>query len=232
MTAAIEIQGHEVTVPVRVRDANAWFATFVVDAAAAQDLIDYSRLQVTQPLPGRALVSLGFVRYFDSDLGPYHELAVAVLVRPAGGHGRRSKVGGAFIHQLPVNQAFTLEVGRTVWGFPKWMADIAIETRRRVATCTLRHEGELVLMLSLRRGVPVPSRGSSVDAYSCLDGVTRRTPWAIDGSGTRMRPGGATLVLGEHPMAKELRALGLPKRAFTSGSIDTMRATFDAAEVV
>ncbi|HEX2737389.1 MAG TPA: acetoacetate decarboxylase family protein, partial [Acidimicrobiia bacterium] len=205
---------------------------FVVDAAAAQSLIDYSGLQVAQPLSSRALVSLGFVRYFDSDLGPYHEFAVAVLVRPPGGHGRRSKVAGSFIHQLPVNQAFTLEVGRTVWGFPKWMADIAIETRGRVTWCTLRHEGELVLTLSLSRGVRVPFKGSSVDAYSCLDGVTRRTPWTIDGSGTRMRPGGATLALGDHPMAKELRALGLPKPAITSGSIDTMRATFDAAEVV
>ena len=107
-----------------------------------------------------------------------------------------------------------------------------IETSGRVTTCMVRHEGEHVLTLRVSRGVPVPSRGSNVDAYSCLDGVTRRTPWTIDGTGTRMRPGGVTLVLGDHPMAKELRALGLPKRALTSGSIDTMRAAFDAAEVV
>ena len=35
-------------------------------------------------------------------------------------------------------------------------------------------------------------------------------------SGLRVRPGGAKLRLGDHPYAKELASLGLPKRAMVS----------------
>ena len=43
------------------------------------------------------------------------------------------------------------------------------------------------------------------------------------------RLGGATLQLGTHPIADELRALGLPKRPLASTTIAHMSATFYAA---
>ena len=177
------ILGHEVTIPVEVRDASAHMASFLVPAAAAQDLIRYSGLDVAEPLPGRAVCSLAFMRYLDSDLGPYHEVAVAFLVRhkgmePASSITKTAEVArgflGAFIHQLPVNQEFTLEAGRSIWGFPKLLADIDIDLAGPVARCELRHDGEFVLSLAIRPGITLPARSSSVDAYSHADGVLRR----------------------------------------------------------
>ena len=46
---------------------------------------------------------------------------VAFLCRAAGRKGI-----GVYVHHLPVNQKFTLEAGRTIWGYPKFMADIDI----------------------------------------------------------------------------------------------------------
>jgi hypothetical protein len=46
------------------------------------------------------------------------------------------------------------------------------------------------------------------------------------------RMGGVTIELGTHPMADELRSLGLPKKALFSTYIGHMRATFGAAERV
>lgn len=233
------IQGHEVTIPVEVRDASASMASFLVPAAAAQDLIASSGLDVAEPLPGRAVCSLAFMRYLDGDLGPYHELAVAFLVRhrgmePASALTKSAEIArgfiGAFIHQLPVNQEFTLEAGRGIWGFPKFLADIDIDSAGPVARCDLRHDGEHVLSLSIRRGVTMPARGSSVDAYSCADGVLRRTAWSMEPSGVRGRPGGAELTLGDHPIAKELRSLGLPRRATFSSTIDHVRMHFQAPD--
>jgi hypothetical protein len=49
----------------------------------------------------------------------------------------------------------------------------------------------------------------------------------------RPRPGGTTVVLGEHhPMATELRALGLPKRAALTTLVGRLSASFGEAEVV
>jgi hypothetical protein len=240
-TPSYTIQGEEVRVPVEVRDASAHMASFLVPAAAAQDLIGYSGLEVAEPLPGRAVCTIGFMRYLDSDLGPYHEVAVAFLVRhkgmePASAFTKSAEVArgflGAFIHQLPVNQAFTLEAGRSIWGFPKFLADIDLDVAGSVARCSLHHDGDFVLSLSIRRGVTMPARGSSVDAYSRADDVLRRTAWSMEPRGVRGRPGGAVLWLGDHPMAKELRALDLPRRAVFSSTIDHVHMQFRAPDEV
>jgi hypothetical protein len=47
-----------------------------------------------------------------------------------------------------------------------------------------------------------------------------------------MRPGGCRVVLGDHPIAQELRGLGFPRRALMSGSMRNVRMEFGAAEVV
>jgi hypothetical protein len=222
------VQGQRITMPVEIREAAACSAMFVVPAAAARSVVDYSGLDIVEPVRGRAICSLAFVRYIDGDLGAYHEFAVSFLVRHPGGSV------GAFIHWLPVDQPFTLEAGRSIWGFPKELADIDLQLAGRSKRCTVRKDGQLVADLLIKPGLPVPSRSAetSVDAYSHLDGVTRRTAWRMRPAGVRSRPGGAVLVLGEHPVAKELKGLGLPKRAIFTSSIRQLRMTFADAERV
>ncbi|MEV0666948.1 acetoacetate decarboxylase family protein [Actinomadura luteofluorescens] len=234
------IQGERVTLPVRIRDAAVGSAMFAVPAGAAQDVIAYSGLAVAEPLPGKAVCSLAFVRYADGDLGPYHEFAVAFLVRPPGAAPSPGVLGrmrgiGAFIHWLPVNQEFTLEAGRTIWGFPKEIADIPMDLAGRVKRCAVRFGGRTAIEVAIRPGVPMPagSAAPSVDAYSCLDGVTRRTPWTLTPSDVRTRPGGAKVVLGDHPVADELRGLGLDRaRALTTSTVGHLRMVFQGAEEV
>ena len=123
------IAGTVLTMPVRVRKADVHTAMFSVPADAAQRLIDYSGLEVCRFRPGRAVVTLILARYLDGDLGRYHEFGTCVMVNPVGSqrHGVRALAdAAAFVHHLPVDQAFTLEAGRTIWGFPKIMADFAV----------------------------------------------------------------------------------------------------------
>lgn len=229
--ASVTVAGREVAFPVEIRDARTWMASFLVPLRPAAELIAYSGLEPATVAPGRGLLSLACVRYADGDLGRYHELAVALIVRRPGAR-RRTEVG-AFIHRLPVDQPFTCEAGRVMWGFPKFMADIAIEEGPGGrATCTLTHEGEHVLTLTAGSGIPSPAGGVALDAYSWLDGTLRRTAWSLRPSGSRLRPGGARLTLGAHPVSEELRRLGLPRRALTSGSVHRVRMSFLAPEVL
>ncbi len=225
------VQDQRVTMPVRIRDAAVASAMFAVPAAAAQDLIAYSKLEVAS-WRGRAICSLAFVRYADGDLGPYHEFAVAFLVK---GKGKGEQRIGAFIHWLPVNQTFTLEAGRSIWGFPKVLADLPMDLSSRIRRCLYRLDGRTVLELAVRPGVKVPSGAGTpkVDAYSCLDGITRRTPWTMRPGGVRMRPGGATVRLGDHPIADELRALGLDgAHAISSSTVGRLSMEFGPAQEV
>jgi hypothetical protein len=225
------IQGQPVTLPVEVRDAVVSAATFAVDGAAAQRLVDPTGLQVRRIPGGRALCSVAVVDYRDNDLGRYHEVALALLVKPHDA----SKGVGAYIHQLPVDGAFTCEAGRTIWGFPKFMADAPItEDGRGGRTVRLAVDGRLVLALTVkRRPLPLPGRPATAPAYSFLDGVLRCTSWEVRPSAVRGGPGGARLEVGTgHPMAEDLRALGLPKRALFSSTVGRMEATFGPATEV
>ena len=228
------ISGTVLTMPIRIRTADLHMATFLVDADAAQKLIDYSGLRVCRYLPGRAMVSLMLVRYVDGDLGQYHEFGTAVMVDPPGSDARGPlslSRAAAFIHHLPVDQAFTLEAGQRIWGFPKVMADFTVRD------CTqfgfdISIDGQLVAAMEFRPGLPMGSRTQDLRQYSHRDGLTRETPSKMTVSGMRGRLGGARLRLGDHAYAKELATLGLPKRALASVSIANVAMSFGDARVV
>ncbi|MFN2545441.1 MAG: acetoacetate decarboxylase, partial [Actinomycetota bacterium] len=80
------VQGRELSFPVEVREARSWAAHFLVDRKASQRLIDHTGLRIA-PAFGRALLTLAFVDYLESDLDTYHELAVAFLVKGPRGRG-------------------------------------------------------------------------------------------------------------------------------------------------
>lgn len=225
--------------PVRVRKADVHTAMFSVSADAAQRMIDYSGLEVCQYRPGKAVVNLMLARYFDGDLGQYHEFGTAVMVNPRGSHGHGLKAFGraaAFIHHLPVDQDFTLEAGQKIWGFPKIMADFTVRDAGTLFGFDVREGDELIASMDFARGLPAPARLTAKprtpQAYTFADGTTREVPWEMRVSGLRGRPGGVTLRLGSHRYADELRSLGLPKKAMFSGSVANVEMTFgDAVQI-
>jgi hypothetical protein len=230
------IYGQVVRLPVVVRDASSAFASFVVPSAAVRPLLP-AGLQPAELLPGRTLCSIAGIEYRDNDLGRYNEVAVAFIAR----EGRavapplidliRGHVG-AYIHRLPVTEAFTCEAGSTIWGFPKTIEKISITEEGGRRICKLMMGGAHVLTLSVKSSGRWRVRESPVTAYSYRDGVVRRTPFVSGGEGVGYRLGGAALTLGAHPLADELRRLGLPKPALMSGSINRMHARFEAPQVV
>lgn len=232
------IAGTVLTMPVRIRKANTHVAMFSVAADAAQKMIDYSGLRVFEVRPGRAVTMLMLVRYIDGDLGKYHEFGTAVMVRPPGSSASGWKDLGsaaAFIHHLPVNQGFTLQAGREIWGFPKIMAEFTVREKPKF-DFDVSEDGKLIAGIEYSSGVPIPSAFTSkpqmLTTYSHADGITREIPWEMRNSGMRVRLGGARLRLGDHPYADELRSLGLPKRPFASQSSANVEMTFgDAHEI-
>lgn len=232
------IAGREVPLPVHVRQAEQASATWSVDAGAAQAVIDGTGLQVVRNRRGRATASLALVDYQDNDLGAYHEVALAFVVRPHdAGPGYRAdpRAPVTYIHRLPVDGEFTCAAGRGIWGFPKWVTDITWRRNRRGTDGVLIDDGRLVLATHVQPGwVPLPAQPLAMQCYSHLDGVLRRTPWTTTSHGARLRPGGATVVVGDgHPFADEVRSLGLHERAplFTV-TVERMTAEFGAAEVI
>jgi hypothetical protein len=235
------IQGREVVLPLEVRDATAAVAYYWGSARAAQRLIDHTGLRIAQVLPGRTLCSIGAIVYRDNDLGPYNEIAVTFFVR---GRNERSlpiagtAIGlargtlGSYIHQLPVNGEFTCEAGQQIWGFPKFVTEINVSEANGKQTAVLRSDGRHVLTHRVRAGGGRAFQGRRQVSYAYRNGTLYRTPSTMSGEGVGARLGGATLELGDHPLADELRSLGLSKGALFSTYITKMSGTFSAASVV
>src|SRR5687768_18086902 len=124
-----DIAGRTVTMPVEVRDASAGTAIYDVDVERARALLPPGgAFDVVESTPGRAQLVLAAIDYRDNDLGDYLELGVTLFVTPrdaGAGNGAEGEVG-TFITRLPVNQAFTCEAGRRIWGFPKSVEDLTL----------------------------------------------------------------------------------------------------------
>jgi hypothetical protein len=223
--SSYEIQGRTVAMPVEVRDASAGVAFFEVDAAAANRLLPGDAFEAVESSPGRAQLLIALIDYRDNDLGDYLEVGLTLFVRPVGGEEGSD---GTFIVHLPVDQAFTNEAGRTIWGFPKSVQQISADYTDDSVAWELVMDGQLVLRITVPRGGTDEMPDIDIHTYTYLDGVPHRTQFTQGGTGSQLLLGGegVTLELGDHPIAKELADLGLPSEAVMTSWTEHMHGTF------
>jgi hypothetical protein len=234
------IQGRDFSLPCVVRDASAGAACFLVPAAAARRLLPGPELELAELLPGRALLTLGIIDYRDNDLGDYDEVSIALFVHPRGEAPALPWLGswlellrgrlGVHIRHLPVNQSFTCEAGRLIWGFPKTVQQITFSYSPGRASCRLVYDGEHALSLSLARGGSRVLPEQELRTYSWIEGVAHVNRATQGAEGVGFRLGGAELELGRGALADELRGLGLPKRALFSTWMEHMHGRFGPPE--
>lgn len=203
------IQGQTVTLPCAVRDASSGTVLYTVDAAAAQALVP-DAFEVVEDSPGQTQATIVIVDYRDNDLGDYDEVGIIFFVRP---QGQPDAAVGSYIYKLPVNQSFTCEAGFKIWGFPKTVEDIDFSYTDSSATCKLVMDNKHVLTLTVPRGGDGVSEPAPATGYTLIDGVPHQNVFTRGGTGEQALPGGEGVVLelGDHPLADELRSLGLDK---------------------
>ena len=226
-TPIYEIEGQSFSLPCHVRDASSGGALYLVPADEARKLLGGPEIDVAEFLPGKTICSITAVDYKDNDLGDYLEVSIALFVRPAGerpflpwlGNWTALSAGklGVHILHLPVNQSFTCEAGRKIWGYPKTVQEIKMTHTEDRAVCELVYDGEHALTFSTPRGGEKTRSESPVTTYSYIDGTLYKTVarQTISGFGTH-KGASAKLILGSGVIADQLRALGLPKKPITA----------------
>ena len=170
---------------------------------------------------GRAIVAIAVQRYEESDLGAYDEVALSILVRRHDG----ARGPAVYIRQLPVTQTFTLDAGRTIWGYPKWLAEIDIAERGGRVRCVVREDGITACEIDIRGGGPIPMPERPVPTYSDAENLLNLTSWQMHGA-TRGRIGGARVTPGAGRLGDDLRALGFPHRAVFATTTPGWQASF------
>jgi hypothetical protein len=222
-TRRFEIEGRSLGFPAHFRDASSAVGLFSVPSSRAQELIRQSGFQVAELWPGRAGFSLSCVHYRESDCGVYSEISMAFFVKPV--HGRPSRIpylgtwldiarndAATHVWKLPVTSRLANDAGILMWGFPKTIEAIDFEVADARATFQLRMDGCEVLRYSVgtagRRHLP--RRAAAV--YSIYEGAPHVTYLEHESYDVGTRLGGGRLSLADHPIADQLRGLGLPRR--------------------
>jgi hypothetical protein len=218
-----EIQGRTVTFPVEVRDASGAIAGFLVPSRAAGRLVG-DAFEIVDFLPGRTLFMLGCIDYKDNDLGDYNEVAMNFFVRLKGAAKGFPYVsawkamgsGGlaSYSWKMPVNQSFTRDAGAMIWGFPKTIEKIDFDySKEGRFHGLLEMDGKKVFEIDMPRGGDKSRPASPALGYSYIEGVPHRTAFTQQTSELGVHRGKSVEIsLGNHPIADDLRTLGLPKK--------------------
>jgi len=211
--------GTEIPKPARLRNARFAGAVYSCRASEVRSVLKGTGLDAVA-LGGRGFSALACIRYIDTDLGPYDEVALQVLARGPGG-----KLG-LYTVELPVTGEFTLHAGRQIWGLPKWRARTESTFDGRGVRLKLWEGETRVLAVALDAGplaspaalnIPLPCWSSRVDGPNA--GELLFGPFPLRAEGFRIRPGGARVALGEHRMSELADRLGVSGRAlYTMGA--------------
>ncbi len=235
---AYEIQGRTVTFPVEVRDAAASIAAFVVPSRAAARLIG-DAFEIVDFFPGRTLLMLGCIDYKDNDLGDYNEVAMNFFVRTKGASqgfpylgAWKAMIGGtlpSYSWKMPVNQSFTRDAGALIWGFPKTVERIDFDYGRAGRFhALLEMDGKKVFEIDTPCGGSRAQPKGPAIGYSYIDGVPHQTTFTQQATRLGIGLGSSVeLTLGDHPIADDLRSLGLPKKPLMTTWAGKMVMSFD-----
>ena len=110
--------------------------------------------------------------------------------------------------------------------------EIDFSTDASSATCRLSMGGQHVLTLTVPRGGEGETPDAPAVGYTLIEGIPHSNVFTRGGRGEQKVPGGTGVVLelGDHPIADELRSLGLPDAApLLSAWSEHMRGSFGAS---
>ncbi len=159
-----------VILPARVRDAAQGFVVYRAARDSVQDLLDTDPIVEQTGVPlrtwdigsGDTPIAIFLVDYRETDLGSYQELGIACFVSP---QDDALALGMHFL-TLYVNDPFSCDAGRKIWGFPKELARLDFDYKDKKVSCTLVEDGKDLLELTLPRSGSASSAKIPFSSYT------------------------------------------------------------------
>ena len=183
---------------------------------------------------GRTIYGIVAYEYLDTAIGPYSEVGMVVtcMCDPVFNVPLLPAIFSQafpvafYFHHLPVTTKIALDSRMEIWGYPKFLATIRFEESSDGRRCVLEAGGEHILTLEVKKGGQTKQDISEFKTLGLKDGTlletrarTKRQLWSTRKTGT------ASLELGEHPIADELRSLSVnpkPLKALYSPAMQTI----------
>ncbi|MEM4447378.1 MAG: acetoacetate decarboxylase family protein [Candidatus Jordarchaeales archaeon] len=223
------IAGKKGKIPIFYYDARALMVVLPASASRLRSVLP----EVYEPatiVPGVGLVAISAFNYRNTDIEPYNELAVAIILKQpyAGGvlSQLRKRAFHVYIHYLPVDTEIALRGGVDYYNYPKFMAEFEWIDRDGEVACRLSEKGEHILTVSGKKVRAEKSRIMRFYTYLFMDKQPQWTEFRVNAEqhAVSWMPGKAKLELGEHPVAKELKRLLLSTRPLMYMYLPKMQA--------
>lgn len=215
--------GSHVDMPLLTKSARSFAAVFGISYARAAALMPTSAVRPIVTIPGRSLAVVQVMEYLEKSIQPYREFTISIPVRRDSSvpipvydlvQWARSR-SGIYITHIGVDNQEAKIVGREVLGFPKVIADIELVSNADEHIAEVNIDGDSVLTLAVnraaKRGAPTQRQ---LDFYchslSPIDNRLFHIPYQSESLAafTAGRHAGR-LHLGTHPIAQEIRDLGI-----------------------
>ncbi len=218
--------GQPAKLPIFYYDGTAQTAVFPARLGALRKLLPDPRFVPARLAPGLGAVGITCFEYRDTDIGPYNELAISIILNQprhvsnlpgrALLTGLRDKQLHAWVQHLPVTTEIARVGGVDLYNYPKFIASIDFEERAGRRICRLGEDEEHILTLDGPL-IPTPDSGRlQLFSHIWMDRQPQESEFKLNvtAGGRSLRRGAARLALGaRHPIARELAGVLVSRRS-------------------
>jgi hypothetical protein len=207
-----------IRVPVFYYDSMRLDALFLASRKRLDALMPSSRMHPLRVTAGKGIVTISAMEFRDSDVGSYNEVSISVpftmdKVSPlfTGILRKGPEEPNLYIHHLPVTTEIARDAGVEFAGYPKFLAKIHFEKQGEWIACHLAEGTQPILTLAGRQLETRKASRSRVNFFTIRNGRILRSV-AVTSERLLARsknPSSIRLKLGDHPVAQELKELGI-----------------------
>ncbi len=213
----LDWSGKKWLLPIFYRSARMFTLVLPARYTVLRKMLPDVRLRPAQLMPGIGAVHLTAFEYYDTDVGPYNEFAIGILINnpnlmavPAYNLSRQLVQNQyyTFIHHLPVTTELALRAGIDFYNYPKLICSIDFEDTGDWVACSLAEGGETICRL---KGRKLSAGRSGIMKFFCQlydEDQPQQAEMKINARrySIMQGPGNAGLELGEtHAFARELK---------------------------
>ena len=181
-------------------------------------ILPSSKINPYRITPWHTTILITTYQYKQSDIGSYNEVIISIPISIneamplfIGSLRKAPKTPMLYLHSVPVNSEVARFLGIEIAGYSKFLADINYIEEPEWLSCEVKVDNQLILRLRGRKLKTKKIPRSYVNPISYRNGLLLRSELVISqrGMGISQANESVDLVLGQHPLAEELKQLNL-----------------------
>jgi hypothetical protein len=199
----LHVSGRSFQVPFQYYDFSRITARFPVSSKFITKVLPSTKLIPVEVKAETTFVTFVAFEYRKmKDLSPYNEFGILIPVIY-----KDDNIPGSYLTHLPVTTEEARWGGVEIYGYPKFIADITFDDMEKVCKSKVSLDGKEIVKLEVEK-MATKLVSNDFFTYTLLDNKIVRTQVQTKGFlGTGNDSSGASVHLGEHPIAKEIKAL-------------------------